>query len=188
MNRSKAIPLGDSDMTEEQLKVASNLRVNGVLANGFRVGMNNWKLFKAHLPFSIHVMALSSVPPRIRELAIIRIAHNTDCDYEFQHHCAVAKTQLGFTDQDIENIKQGPEATGLSKVDANVIQLVDELAQTANISDGLHARLHEDFTEEQFSELLFTVGNYESMTRVINVLQIPMDEDFNRMHNLESSV
>jgi len=183
--RAAAVPLSDEQLSEEQQNVTKMLRVNGVLANGFRVGMRAWKLFKAHLPFSLHVMALSSVPPRIRELAIIRIAHNNDCDYELQHHSQVGLTQLGFSENDLANIKQGADAPGLSELDANVIRLVDQLAQNCNISDKLHSALHEEFSEDQFAELLFTIGNYESMTRVINVMDIPMDEDFNKMHGLD---
>ncbi len=182
--RSPAQPLSDEQLNEEQLKTAKMLRVNGVLANGFRVGMRAWKLFKAHLPFSIHVMAMSSVPPRVRELAIIRIAHNNNCDYELQHHSMVALQQLGMTEDDLNNIKEGPDASGLSELDASIIRLVDELDSDCNISDSLYAYLHTQFSEDQFAELLFTIGNYESMTRVINVLQVPMDEDFNKMHGI----
>ncbi len=183
-NRSQAVPVTDEEFTEEQFNFTKMVRVNGVLANGFRVGMRSWKLFKAHFPFSLYVMALSSVPPRIRELAIIRIAHNNKCDYELAHHTQVGLSQLGFSEQDIANIKIGADAPGLSELDANIIRLVDELANNCNISDELHAYLHQEFNEDQFSELLFTIGNYESMTRVINVLDIPMDEDFNKMHGI----
>lgn len=185
-NRAPRTPLSDEEFTQEQLDTTKMLRVNGVLANGFRVGMRSWKLFKAHLPFSLHVMALSSVPPRIRELAIIRIAHNNHCDYELQHHTQVGLTQLGLTQDDIENIKLGADAPGLSELDSYVIKLVDQLATDCNVSDEVHDFLNKEFNQDQFSELLFTIGNYESMTRVINVLGIPMDEDFDKMHGLTS--
>jgi len=183
-SRTAVVPLSDEEMTAEQHKATKHLRVNDVLANGFRVGLRTWKLFQAHIPFSLYVMALSSVPPRIREMAIVRIAHNNGCDYEFQHHSKVCLNRLGFTPQDIKNIVAGPDAPGLSELDSNVLKMVDQLSKNCNIDDDVHKFLTETYTEDQFAELMFTIGNYESMTRVINVLNIPMDEDFEKMHSV----
>jgi len=129
-------------------------------------------------------MAGSSVPPRIRELAIIRVAHNNNCEYEFQHHAQVGLSHLGMSPQDIENIRMGASAPGLSTLDARVIELVDQLSNNCNISNELYDYLTNEFSQDQFVELMYTIGNYESMTRVINVLDIPMDSDFEVMHGL----
>ena len=36
--------------------------------------------------FNVHLLFRSTLPPRLRELAILRVAHRTDCDYEWVHH------------------------------------------------------------------------------------------------------
>ncbi|MEM6582898.1 MAG: carboxymuconolactone decarboxylase family protein [Pseudomonadota bacterium] len=180
--RQAAVPLSDGEMSDKQREIASKLRVNGVLPNGFRVGMKNWDLFQAHLPFSTYVMARSTVPPRVREMAIVRIAANNGCDYEFQHHSRVCLNHLGFSQPDIERIVEGPNASGLSELDANVLKMVDQLSSNCNLDDDLYQDLRSEFSEQQFAELMFTIGNYESMTRVINVLDVPMDDDFEIMH------
>ncbi len=180
--RSEFAPLSDAELTPEQLEFTKKLRVNGIIPNGFRVGMRSWKLFKAHLPFSSYVMALSSVPARLRELAIIRISHLNNCDYEFEHHSQFGLNRLGFTQQDIDSICEGAGAAGLSDLDSYVIRLVDQLREPNGVSDDVVDKLMDELGEDSFTELMFTIGNYESMTRIINVLGVPMDEDFDAIH------
>lgn len=186
--RAPARPVTDEEMTDAQAALTAPLRVNGVLPNGFRVGLRAWKLFQAHLPFSAYVMSQSSVPPRLRELAIIRIAHSTGCDYELRHHAQGAMNYLGVTQADVDRICEGPDAEGIPALDALVIRLVDDLREHNNISDDLYARLIDELGEETLTELLFTIGNYESMARVINVLGVPMDDDFDVMHAKPASL
>ena len=43
-------------------------------------------LLKAWMPFRNHVVANSTLSARQRELLILRTAHNSQADYEWQHH------------------------------------------------------------------------------------------------------
>src|SRR6202167_6648085 len=48
-------------------------------------------LTKAFLRFNVHLLYSSTLPPRIRELAILRVAHRRECTYEWTQHVALAK-------------------------------------------------------------------------------------------------
>ena len=54
-------------------------------------------LAKAFLRFNVHLLMSSTLPTRIRELAILRVAHRRDCAYEWSHHVSMAKDE-GITD------------------------------------------------------------------------------------------
>ena len=43
-------------------------------------------LTRAFLRFNVHLLFSSTLPPRLRELAILRVAHRHHCDYEWVHH------------------------------------------------------------------------------------------------------
>lgn len=57
-------------------------------------------LAKAFLRFNIHLLTSSTLPPRIRELAILRVAHRRNCAYEWSHHVSMAKAE-GITEDEI---------------------------------------------------------------------------------------
>ena len=43
-------------------------------------------LTKAFLGFNVYLLFRSSLPARLREVAVLRVAHRRDCTYEWEHH------------------------------------------------------------------------------------------------------
>lgn len=44
------------------------------------------KLTRAFLRFNFHLLYGSTLPERLRELAVLRVAHRRHCEYEWRHH------------------------------------------------------------------------------------------------------
>src|ERR1700749_440617 len=88
-------------------------------------------LAKAFLRFNVHLLMSSTLPTRIRELAILRVAHRRDCAYEWSHHLSMAK-DAGVTDDQIAAVQRG-EAS--DPFDRAVITAVDELEEKSRLSD-----------------------------------------------------
>jgi alkylhydroperoxidase family enzyme len=87
-------------------------------------------LAKAFLTFS-YLTYRSTLPPRIRETAILRVAHRTGCAYEWVHHVGFGK-EAGLTDEDIAAIRRGQPKEWL---DGAVVRAVDEIDEAATVSD-----------------------------------------------------
>ena len=49
------------------------------------------KLTRAYLKFSSYLLYGSTLPPRIREQVILRVAHRRGCTYEWSHHVEIGK-------------------------------------------------------------------------------------------------
>ena len=58
------------------------------------------------------MLAGSSLPERERELVILRMGWNCRSGYEFGQHRRIGQ-QAGLTLEEVERVKQGPEARGL---------------------------------------------------------------------------
>ena len=56
-------------------------------------------LLKEFLKFNVHLLFRSTLPPRERELAILRVAHRTDSEYEWFQHVRMGKNE-GLTEQE----------------------------------------------------------------------------------------
>lgn len=125
-------------------------------------------LTKAFLRFSNHLLFRSTLDPQMRELAILRIAHRKQCEYEWAHHALIGKAE-GLTDEQIAGSASGEGTTPLDQL---VLDAVDELDGQAKISDVTWAALCEHLSERQRMDLVFTIGGYGLMAVAYNTFGI----------------
>lgn len=129
-------------------------------------------LAKAFLGLSLHLLYRSTLPARLREIAILRVAHRRMCAYEWSHHVDVAKTE-GLTDADIAAIARGQ---GAGELDQLIVDSVDQLEENTNLRDETWAALSQHLSEQQRMDLVFTVGSYGMLAMAINTFDIPLEE------------
>lgn len=133
-------------------------------------------LTKAFLRFNVHLLFSSTLPPRIRELAILRVAHRRNCAYEWAHHVELAK-QAGLTDDEIEAVPcfAGKGAGQFDDFERAVLTGVDELDEKSELSDQTWATLGERFDDRQRMDYIFTVGCYTMLAMAFNTFGIELD-------------
>ncbi len=95
-------------------------------------------LTETFLPFNTRLLLHNTLPPRLRELAILRVARRCACAYEWTHHVKIA-ARAGLSEAEIEAAGLGKAAGDL---DSAVLSAVDELGDTSNLSDRTLGRLH----------------------------------------------
>ncbi|ORV53319.1 carboxymuconolactone decarboxylase [Mycobacterium europaeum] len=128
-------------------------------------------LAKAFLRFNVHLLTSSTLPPRIRELAILRVAHRRGCAYEWSHHVAMAKAE-GVTDDEIAAVQQGRPADEFDRV---VIAGVDELEEKSQLSDQTWAALGVRLDDRQRMDFVFTVGCYALLAMAFNTFGVQLE-------------
>lgn len=131
------------------------------------------KLTKAFLRFNNHLLFSSTLSPRLRELAVLRVAHLTNCEYEWRHHVNMGRDE-GLTDDVIDALQRG-EAS--DELDRAVLRAVDELQEKATISDPTWAALSEHLEERQLMDLVFTIGCYGALAMAINTFGVEPDSE-----------
>jgi 4-carboxymuconolactone decarboxylase len=144
----------------------------GAAGNVLSTLVRHPKLTRAYLKFSTYLLYGSTLPPRIRELVILRVAHRRDCTYEWSHHVEMGK-EVGLTDTDVEAAQ-----TGLAKdaFDTALLRAVDELDETTNISEETWAALGERLDEQQRMDLIFTTGNYIALAMALNTFGVEVED------------
>ncbi|MGW1622021.1 carboxymuconolactone decarboxylase family protein [Streptomyces sp. NPDC002172] len=130
-------------------------------------------LTAAFLPYSTYLLVGSTLPARLRELVILRIARRRDCAYEWTHHFYAAQ-QAGLTEAEVEAAGQGKAADSLESA---VLDAVDELEEGSDVSDRTWAALAEHLDERQLMDLVFTVGTYALMAMAFNAFGIRPEHD-----------
>jgi 4-carboxymuconolactone decarboxylase len=128
-------------------------------------------LAKAFLRFNVHLLMSSTLPTRIRELAILRVAHRRDCAYEWSHHVEMAKDE-GITDDQIAAVRRGEAADEFDRV---VLTAVDELEDKSQLSDQTWAALGERLNDQQRMDFIFTVGCYALLAMAFNTFGVELE-------------
>ncbi|MCA2207804.1 carboxymuconolactone decarboxylase family protein [Nocardia sp. JW2] len=129
-------------------------------------------LTRAYLGLGVHLLFRSTLPPRVRELAILRVAHRRGCAYEWDHHVATAEA-VGLTAADIAAVEGGPSTDEFDRV---VLDATDELDATSNLSDATWAALGTRLDERQCMDLVFTVGGYCMVAMAFNTFGVEVEQ------------
>lgn len=169
-------PLPESEWSEEVRAIVEPLRAmgGGRLFNIFGTLAHHPKLLKRWLVFGSHVLAGSSLPPRERELVILRIGWLCRSEYEWAQHVVIGK-QAGLDDEEIGRIRQGATAAGWCELDQLLLRATDELHGNSAISAETWDRLSKHLSKEQLLDLVFAVGQYNLVSMALNTLGVELD-------------
>ena len=147
---------------------ASGINITRTLAN-------HPDLSEAWLTFARYVLGNSTLPPRERELLILRIGFLLGADYEWGQHARIGR-EAGLTDTEILRITQGLGAAGWSSFDRTLLRAVDELRRDAEISDTTWNELAARYDTKQLMDVVFTVGQYNLVSMALKTFRVPLDE------------
>jgi alkylhydroperoxidase family enzyme len=164
-------PPWDDDTNE----VMSRVEADGRALNIYRTLAHHPKLFKRWSVFGTHVLYRSTLPPRERELAILRTGWNCKSEYEWGQHAVIGKA-AGLTDEEIARVKDGADTRGWSEADAAILRAADELHADSMISDETWATLSKQFDTKQLIDLVFAVGQYHIVSMALNTLGVQLEE------------
>lgn len=138
-------------------------------SNSISFLLNHPDLTRAFLTLSTHLAAKSTLPPRLRELAILRVAWRRRCRYEWAQHVLAAQRK-GVTDKEIAEVRAG--------ADTLLNRAVDELDRDSRLSDATYAELarQEGLDDRQMMDLVFTVGGYGTLAMAFNTFEVELDD------------
>lgn len=174
-NEPRVPPLPESEWTDEIREILG--RAGGAtgtpVQNIFATLAHHPKLLKRWLVFGTHVLVRSSLPPRERELLILRTGWRWGAEYEWAQHARIGK-QAGLTDEEIRRTAHAGEE-GWAPADALLVRAVDELVADGVIGDATWKALAERYDVPQRIDLVFTVGQYTLVSMALNSLGVQLD-------------
>jgi AhpD family alkylhydroperoxidase len=131
-------------------------------------------LFRRWLWFAGALMPGGKLPRAETELVILRVAHNTGCEYEWSHHERLGR-RAGLGAEEIARVREGAAAPGWSSRQVMLLDAADELHVDGVIGDELWGRLSGALNEVELIELCLLIGHYEMLAMTLNSLRVEPD-------------
>jgi len=167
-------PKGFDEKTKELMG-----RLNRPL-NIFRMMAHSPAMLRGVTRFGAEILSHQRLSPKLREIAILRTAKQSEAVYEWSQHvpialaCGVSQSQIDALD------KAGPGGEVGEKMfdpcERAVLAAVDELLLGARLSDESLAGLRRFFDECETIELLMAVGFYMLIARFLATTEVEIEE------------
>lgn len=139
-----------------------------------RVIVNNPKMYRTFVPHIEAVIAKTSLPPRDRQVIVLRTLATCHDTYELAHHVEISRG-AGIGEAEIAAFQSG-DGDCLTDFDRTLIAATDELNRDQRIGDETWARLAERYSVEQLMEVVFAAGLYVTMAMLTKTFGMPLEE------------
>jgi alkylhydroperoxidase family enzyme len=141
--------------------------------NFSRVIVENPGLYRTLIPLIGQLISGSALPPRDREVLILRTLRLSDEVYEYNHHVLIAR-KAGMTEAEIEAASAGQP--DLSPFDQALVRAADELVRDQCVSDPTWRTLAERYSKPQLMEVVALVGLYALMAMLTKSFGIELED------------
>jgi AhpD family alkylhydroperoxidase len=150
-------------------KAGANHRLNAFTTIG-----RSRKLFRPWIRFARVLSRHEGLSPADSEMVILRIAHHTGCDYEWDVH-AHAAAIAGLGSAQIAGLRNEVDGSIYSDYQLTLIEAADELHESQRLSEKTWAKLIRRLSDERMIEFCMLVGNYEMVAMVLNSCRVESD-------------
>jgi len=119
---------------------------------------------------------VSRLPPRHREMLILRIGWDCQSEYEWAQHVGSVGRARDYG-LDPVRIAQGPDADGWDPFERTLLRAVDELHGEMRISDGTWAALAARYDTELMMSAVFTASSYRATSMGLNAFGVQIEPE-----------
>lgn len=152
-------PIEEKDLTAEQRQMLGPFAAQpGRTQQLFRICVREPEMCRAWVAITTSFPKLP-MNARDRELVIMRTTWLCGNEYTWANHVPTAK-RLGFSDQEIDRIRKGPETPGWNDFDKTLLEATDALHKDQFVPDGIWKALSARYSDGELEDFVFMVGQY----------------------------
>jgi 4-carboxymuconolactone decarboxylase len=133
------------------------------------------KTVEAHTTINRYLRFEAGIDPKVREVAILTVAREMDSRFEWAAHEPEALT-VGVAPAVIDVIKQRKSTTGLSELDAAIIEFGRQAVGRHRVTPEAFARLKALFAPRQVVDLALLMGDYAGTAILLAAMDMQVPE------------
>jgi 4-carboxymuconolactone decarboxylase len=173
-------PLGEADWTPEIREIftifeGEAARERGTEFNILKTLAHHPSLVSRFLAYEYELLRNATIPERIREIIILRLAWLYQQQYEWKQHVAIARS-IGMSEEEIAATRRGADDGVWTALDRHVLNATDQAFGGVTVTNETWAGLAAHFDHSQMLEVLFTIGTFAMMSWVFNSTGLQLEE------------
>jgi len=145
---------------------------DGYLLQLFRVFANSLRFANGKGPINL-LDKDSPLSLREREIVILRVTANNNCEYEWGVHVATFAAAAKLSDEQIRASCKEADGSCWSATERLLIRCVDQLGAHSIIEQHTYQQFQLQWSLEQQLEILALCGNYHLISLVANTTRLP---------------
>ena len=134
------------------------------------------ELAKPFLTFNRYLLMSSTLPVRLRQIAILRVSWIRKARYMWSSHLRTS-LRNGLSGDEFEPVKVGPGSPHWNEQERAVLAATDELVATSDLNDQSWKGLSVFLDRRQMMDFLFTVGTYVQLAMVLNAIRVERETE-----------
>lgn len=146
----------------------------GKVLNLYGMLLHSPPVAEGWLAFLTAIRQKCSLPARIRELVIMRVAVINGADYEFRAHTPFALSE-GITQLQIDGLQAGTNEL-FNEVERSCLAYCDSMTRDIHVPDAVFNAVRPHFSEREMVELTATIAAYNLVSRFLEAMQIDHDK------------
>lgn len=173
--------IDNSDVDAEAHALVTRIRASAgagpaaIMPEYMRTVLKHPDIFRCQMEMGAAIFK-GRIPPRERELAVLRCGWLCRAPFEWGEHVDIGK-RYGLSDEEVERVTQGSSAPGWTEHEAAILRGVEELIADQALSDATWNVLAKSWDEAQMIEFPMMVGQYVATAFLQNSLRIPLASD-----------
>jgi alkylhydroperoxidase family enzyme len=162
-----------ADPLKEALAARDLSRLAAILPNGITAPLHHPRLTGRFLAFNGALLTDGALPPRWRELLVLRVAWRTGSRYEWLQHVRMAP-RFDLTAEHIRAVAEG--GGRWDEPEGDLLAAADQLMDRYRIDDATWDRLTAHLDTRQLIEVPFVVGAYTLLAMAYLTFDLPIDD------------
>lgn len=131
--------------------------------------------FRPFLRLGGAILGQLELSPRLRELAILRVASLSRAEYEWVQHVSLA-LGAGVTQAQVESVERGDiDGEAFDAVERTVLRFTTEALERVHVSDETFRAAAKQLTPREIVELLLTIGYYRMVATLLETTEVDLD-------------
>lgn len=168
--------LQNDEAPPESKAFLENVEKNGAaVLNLYRALAHSPSAFSSFVKLGNGLLTHTELPPKYRELVILRIAILAGSQYEWHQHVPVA-LEAGVSQEQVDTIHEWAESDHFDKVEKAILRYCDQVTLNVRASDRTFRVLHKHLSDRSIVELTMTIGYWGMIARILEPLEVDMDD------------
>jgi alkylhydroperoxidase family enzyme len=145
--------------------------------NVFRAMANAETLYPYYSSYLLRLFQPMELDKALERMIVLRVANQSRCFYAWRQNVVVAHS-VGVKDEQIAALEKGDvKASCFTKAQQVAFTFTDEVMQLIEATDNTYDAAKKHFSDRALTELLYVIGTYMFIARVIRTGRVPLDDE-----------